>query len=427
MERRRSTSSQSAAAFLFNFQLGLFGLQLGGMAEIVRPNGLAKGKEMRLSMVSSALVAALVGYGSTIALLLAAAAALGATPAQSASWVFAICIAKGLTSGFLSFYTRIPVVLAWSTPGLALIAATDGITMPEAVGAFVLAAGLMVLTGAWGPLGRLVQRIPDGIAAGMLAGVLLPFCLPVTHAIESLPQLVLPMVAVFVLVRLKNPAFAVLATLVTGVILAFGLGLASLPPLAASLPQPTLILPEFRASALIGLGLPLYLVTMASQNLPGFAVLRAAGYTPPVQPALLGTGIASMVSALWGASTISMAAITAAICLGEDTHPDHSQRWRVGLAYGGVWLLLGLFSPLVIPVLGALPPALIAALVGLALLGPLMGAATGAFSHADQRFAGLATMVTTASSVPFFGVGAAFWGLLAGLVIYALEQFAKKG
>ncbi|MGO4908126.1 benzoate/H(+) symporter BenE family transporter [Pseudorhodobacter sp. W20_MBD10_FR17] len=382
---------------------------------------------MRLSMVSSALVAALVGYGSTIALLLAAAAALGATPAQSASWVFAICIAKGITSGFLSFYTRVPVVLAWSTPGLALIAASQGITMPEAVGAFLLAAGLVVLTGAWGPLGRLVQRIPDGIAAGMLAGVLLPFCLPLTHAIEGIPLLVLPMVAIFALVRLKNPAFAVLAALVTGVGLAFILGLAELPLLTLGLPQPTLILPTLRPSVLVGLGVPLYLVTMASQNLPGFAVMRAAGYTPPVRSGLLGTGIASLVSALFGASTISMAAITAAICMGEDTHPDRTQRWQVGLVYGGVWLLLGLFSPLIIPVLGVLPPPLIAALVGLALLGPLMGATTGAFSHPDQRFSGLVTLVTTASSVSFFGVGAAFWGLLAGLTIYAMEQFVKRG
>ena len=398
------------------------------MAGIVRPVlSVWKRRWMRVSLLSSAVVAALVGYGSTIALLLAAAATLGATPAQSASWVFAICLAKGLTSGFLSAYTRVPVVLAWSTPGLALLAASDGITMPEAVGAFLLAAGLIMLTGAWGPLGRLVQRIPDGIAAGMLAGVLLPFCLPLMRAIESLPLLVLPMVVVFALVRLKNPAMAVLAALATGIGLAFFLGQASLPALTLGLPQLSLILPEFRSSVLIGLGLPLYLVTMASQNLPGFAVLRAAGYTAPVRPALLATGGASLLLAFAGAHTISMAAITAAICLGDDTHPDKAQRWKVGIAYAGVWLLLGLFSPLIIPILAALPPALIAALVGLALLGPLMGAATGAFAQADQRFAGLVTLVTTASSVSFFGVGAAFWGLLAGLCVYALEQYSKKG
>jgi benzoate membrane transport protein len=286
---------------------------------------------------------------------------------------------------------------------------------------------LVVLTGACRPLGWLVQRIPDGIAAGMLAGVLLPFCLPLAHAIEGIPLLVLPMVTIFALVRMKSPAFAVLAALTMGVGLAFILGLATLPSLTLGVPQPTLILPAFRPAVLVGLGVPLYLVTMASQNLPGFAVMRAAGYTPPVRSSLIGTGIASMVSALFGASTISMAAITAAICMGEDTHPDRTQRWQVGLVYGGMWLLLGLFSPLIIPVLGVLPPPLIAALVGLALLGPLMGAATGAFAHPDQRFAGLVTLVTTASSVSFFGIGAAFWGLLAGLTIYASELFAKKG
>lgn len=381
---------------------------------------------MRFSLFSSAIVASLVGYGSTIALLLSAAAALGATPAQSASWVFTICLAKGLTSGFLSYYTRVPVVLAWSTPGLALIAASGGITMAEGVGAFLLAAALIVLTGAWGPLGRLVQRIPDGIAAGMLAGVLLPFCLPLTRAIEALPLLVLPMVGVFALVRLRNPALAVLAALAVGVGLAFALGQAALPALSLGLPQPTLIAPAFRTSVLVGLGVPLYLVTMASQNLPGFAVLRAAGYVAPVRPALIGTGVASFLSAFAGAHTISMAAITAAICLGDDTHPDRMQRWKVGIAYAGVWLLLALFSPLIIPIIGALPPPLIAALVGLALLGPLMGAATGAFAQADQRFAALVTLVTTASSVSFFGIGAAFWGLLAGLAVYALEHATKK-
>ena len=381
---------------------------------------------MRFSLISSALVASLIGYGSTIALLLAAAAALGATPAQSASWVLAICLAKGIASGILSAYTRIPVVLAWSTPGLALIAATQSITLPEAVGAFLLAAALVVLTGVWGPLGRLVQRLPDGIAAGMLAGVLLPFCLPLMQAVEAMPGLVLPMIGVFAFVRLKNPSLAVLAALALGVTLAFGVGDAQMPALSLPLPNLVLIVPEFRSAVLIGLGVPLYLVTMASQNLPGFAVQRAAGYTATVRPSLIGTGLASGLSAFAGASTISMAAITAAICLNDDTHPDRAARWKVGLAYAGVWVLLGLLSPLIIPIIAALPPPLIAALVGLGLLGPLMGAATGAFAHPDQRFAGLVTLVTTASSVSFFGIGAAFWGLLAGLLIYGMERFVKK-
>jgi benzoate membrane transport protein len=380
---------------------------------------------MRFSLLSSALVASLIGYGSTVALLLAAAQALAATPAQTASWVLAICLAKGLTSAILSAYTRVPVVLAWSTPGLALIAASNAVTLPEAVAAFLLAAGLIVLTGVWGPLARLVQRIPDGIAAGMLAGVLLPFCLPLMQAVGAMPAVVLPMVAVFALVRLRNPAMAVLSALALGVALALLFTGTTLPPMALPLPRLQAVWPEFRASVLIGLGLPLYLVTMASQNLPGFAVQRAAGYTATVRPGLIGTGLASGLAAIAGASNLSMAAITAAICMGPDTHPDPDQRWKVGLAYGAVWLGLGLFSPLIIPIIAALPPPLIAALVGLGLLGPLMGAATGAFFHPNQRFAALVTLITTASSVSFFGIGAAFWGLLAGLVIYMSERLAR--
>lgn len=384
------------------------------------------GQIMRASLFSAALVAALVGYGSTIALLLAAAAAVGASPSQTASWIFAICLAKAIGSASLSLWARVPVVLAWSTPGAALIAATSGITMQQAVGAFVVAGGLVALTGAVRPLGRLVAMIPDGIAAAMLAGVLLPFCLKLMAAVQDLPGLVLPMVAVFAAVRLLNPAMAVLAALATGVGLAFFSGAAVAPTLDVTLPHLTFIPPEFKASVLIGLGLPLYLVTMASQNLPGFATLRAAGYKPPVRPALAVTGGLSAISALFGAHSISMAAITAAICLGDDVHPDRDQRWKVGLAYAGFWLALGLFGPMILLVLGALPPALVTALVALTLLGPLTGALGGAFAVTAQRFAAVVTVVVTASGMGFFGGGAAFWGLLAGLAVHGLEQAALR-
>lgn len=379
---------------------------------------------MRASMISSALVAALVGYGSTIALVLSAAAAVGATAEQTASWVLAICLAKAAGSALLSVWARVPVVLAWSTPGAALIAATSGISMAEAVGAFVLAGVLVALTGLIRPLGRLVAMIPDGIAAGMLAGVLLPFCLKGAGAAQALPAIIFPMVAVFLLVRLKNPAMAVLAALATGLALAFATGAASLTEFRLPAPVLTFIPPAFRPDVLLGLGVPLYLVTMASQNLPGFATLRAAGYEPPVRPALVTTGALSAVSGLFGAHTISMAAITAAICLGEDTHPDRSQRWKVGLFYAGFWVCLGLLGPLILTALAALPPALMVALVALALLGPLTGALTGAFLPADSRFAATVTLAVTASGVAAFGIGAAFWGLIAGLAVFGLERAA---
>jgi len=378
-------------------------------------------------MISAALVAALVGYGSTIALVLSAAAAVGATPSQTASWVLAVCLAKAVGSAGLSLAARVPGVLSWATPGAALIAATSGVAMAEAAGAFVLAGLLIALTGMLRPLGRVVALIPDGVAAAMLAGVLLPFCLKGAGAAQDLPVVLLPMLAVFIVVRLLNPAVAVLAALGLGLVLAFGSGLAVWPALAVPVPVLEFVPPALRIEVLVGLGLPLYLVTMASQNLPGFATLRAAGYVPPVRPALITTGALSALSGLFGAHTTSMAAITAAICLGHDVHPDRDQRWKVGLVYGAIWVGWGLLSPVILPLLAALPAALMTGLVALALLGPLMGALTGAFVPVETRFAAVMTLAVTGSGVAAFGVGAAFWGLLAGLLVHGLGRVRLAG
>lgn len=381
---------------------------------------------MRFSLFSTAAVASLVGYGGTIALVLAAAQALGATPAQTGSWIFAICLAKGLGSALLSGWTRVPVILAWSTPGAALIAASTGIGMAGAVGAFLLAALLIALTGAIRPLGRAIAALPDGIAAGMLAGVLLPFCLVLPGHAVAAPALILPVIATFLLVRLVNPALAVLAALAVGLGLSFAVARTPWPEMAFALPQLTFIAPDWHIGALFGLGLPLYLVTMASQNLPGFAVLRAAGYTPPVDRALRVTGALSAMAALFGAHTVNMAAITAAICLGDDTHPDRAQRWKVGLVYGAIWVALGLFGGTILALITAMPPALIASIAGLALIAPLTGAASAAFARPEQRFAAAITLITTASGVAAFGIGAAFWGLLAGLLAHGFDALRAK-
>lgn len=247
---------------------------------------------------------------------------------------------------------------------------------------------------------------------------------------QALPAQVLPMVAIFVLVRRANPALAVLAALATGLGLAFATGTAIVPDIAFALPQLVVIVPEFRVAVLLGLGLPLYLVTMASQNLPGFAVLRVAGYVPPVRTALGVSGSLSAIAALFGGHTVNMAAITAAICLGDDVHPDRDQRWNVGLVYGAMWVCLGLLGPVLLTVFAALPLALITAIVALALLAPLMGALSRAFASPDQRFAAPVTIAVTGSGVAAFGIGAAFWGLLAGLVIWGTERafiHAKAG
>lgn len=377
---------------------------------------------MRASMISAAVVAAFVGYGSTIALVLAAAQAVGANAAQTASWVLAVCFAKAVGSIGLSIWARIPVILAWSTPGAALIAATTGIRMEEAVGAFILAGVLIVLTGLIRPLARLIGRIPDGVAAGMLAGVLLPFVLALAPAAVSEPASVLPMALVFLLLRRVNPSYAVLAALALGIGLAFATGAATPLEGAFAAPRAIFIRPVFEPGALIGLGVPLYLVTMASQNLPGFATLRASGYEPPVAAALTVSGALSAIAAFFGAHTVNMAAITAAICLGDDVHPDRKERWRVGIAYGAVWIALGLSGPLVVALMEALPAPVMAALVGIALLGPITGAMTAALARDSSRFAAVITLVVTASGVSLFGIGAAFWGLAAGLITLALDR-----
>lgn len=375
---------------------------------------------MRASLLSAALVAALVGFGSTIALVLAAAAAVGASPAQTASWVLAVSLAKALGSALLSWTSRVPVVLAWSTPGAALVAATSGLTIHEAVGAFLLSGLLVAAMGLVRPLGALVARIPDAIAAGMLAGVLLPFVLKLAPAALDAPALVLPMALAFAIMRPRNPALAVLAALALGLVLAFATGAAE-SPARADLPALVVIAPAFDWGTVLGLALPLALVTMAGQNLPGFVTLRAAGYEPPVSAALTVTGLLSAGTAFFGAHPVNMAAITAALCLGDDVHPDPAQRWKVGLAYAVLWVLLGLASPWVIATLAALPAHLVAGIVAIALLAPLTGALAGATARADTRTAAVATLAVTASGVAAFGIGAAFWGLLAGLVLHALD------
>jgi benzoate membrane transport protein len=379
---------------------------------------------MRLSIVSSAFVAALVGFGSTIAIIIAAAQAVGANSAQTTSWVAAICLSMAATTGYLSVRYRMPIVTAWSTPGAALIAASSGISIQAAIGAFLLVGALIVLAAAVKPFGRLIERIPTAIAAAMLAGVLIRFVMAVFESAQGSPGLVLPLVAVFLVARLFNPALAVLAVLFVGLGLAFGRGLAAPVSSELTLSALTLIPPAFDPAVLLGLGVPLFLVTMASQNLPGFAVLRASGYTPPARPILAVTGLASIVSAWFGAHTSNLAAISAAICTGPDTHPDPAKRWMVGPFYAFFYLLFAAFSANLIAIIAALPPELIRTVAGLALMGAFAGALASALADEAKRFPAVFTLAVTASGLSLFGIGSAFWGLVAGLTVMGLDSLA---
>jgi benzoate membrane transport protein len=379
-----------------------------------------------VSTATAALIATVAGFGGTLPVVLAAADAVGATPAQASSWVSGLGIATALSALWLSVRYRMPVITAWSTPGAALIASTSGVPgIAAAVGAFVLAAILILLTAAIRPLGRLIEKIPSSIAAAMLAGILLRLVIAMVEHVPSAPLLVLPLIALFLVARILVPTLASLIVLVVGALLAVGLGLVKPMP-ALGLSRPELIVPAWDVATLIGLGVPLYLVTMASQNLPGFAVLRASGYQPPTQAVLAVTGAASLGTAFMGAHTSNLAAISAALCTGPEAHPDPAERWKAGVFYALWWGLIALFGASLVGLFGALPPALLATVAGTALLGSMAGAMGAALSADQDRFAAAGTLAVTASGVTLMGVGSAFWGLVFGLIVLGIDRYVRR-
>lgn len=380
---------------------------------------------MPLSILAAGIVAAVVGFGGTIAIVLAAAVAVGATPLETASWVMAICLAIAVETAILSWRHKMPIVTAWSTPGAALVAASTGFDIHAAVGAFVLTAIALVITGLFSPLMRLVSQIPSSISSGMLAGILVSFVIAAAKAVGAEPAFVLPLAALFFIVRLWNPAVAVLAVLIIGIWLSYFLGLWQATP-SFNVTQLQFIAPEFSISAALSLALPLYLVTMASQNLAGLAVLRTAGYQPYAAEPIIVTGIFSVLSAFFGGITTNLSAIAAAICTGPDAHPDLSKRWLTGPVYSLCYVLLALGGGYVVAVIAGLPQSLIALVAGLALLASFVNAMTIALAKESERIAAMAAFATTASGMALFGIGAAFWGLLVGIAILALENMKKS-
>lgn len=375
---------------------------------------------MRTSVPASAFVAAIVGFGGTLALIIAAATAVGATREQTTSWVAAVCLAMAFETAWLSWRYRMPVVTAWSTPGAALVAASSGFTIEQAVGAFIVAALLLVATGLFKPLTRLISRIPASVASGMLAGIVVSFVMAAARTAQADASLVLPLLAAFFLIRLVSPAMSVLFVLVGGVVLAWLTGrVPALPPLEIS--TLTWITPEFSPTAIIGLAIPLYLVTMASQNLSGLAVLRASGYEPPAGPLIAVTGFFSLVSAPFGAITTNLAAISAAICTGPDAHPDPQKRWLTGPFYALTYLVFALFGASLVSLFAVLPPSLIVLVAGLGLLAPLANALSIAIAEPGDRIAATVAFAVTASGLTAAGIGSAFWGLVAGIVVLALD------
>ena len=387
--------------------------------------------------ILAGLIASLVGYGSSFVIVLQGLVGVGATPGEAASGLLAVGTAMGLCAIYFALRYRMPIAVAWSTPGAALLAATGPVAggFPAAVGAFLVAGALVVIAGLWKPLGRAVLAIPAPIANAMLAGVLLEFCLAPFKAIAEVPALALPVVVVWAVTIRFARLYAAPAAVAAAVIM-FVLSIEGIVPGAGTVsgagssaglwPHFDWITPVFTGPAIVSIALPLFLVTMASQNIPGFAVLRSNGYEPPTTPLLVGTGIASVASAPFGGHAVNLAAITAAICAGPDAHPDPARRYIAAVSSGIAYVVMGVLAPVAVGFISASPPVLIEAVAGLALLGAF-GSSTFAFLNAPkERDAALVTFVATASGLSFFGFGAAFWGLVAGGAMLALGKLGKE-
>jgi len=379
-------------------------------------------------MLISGLIAVLVGYSSTAALIFQAAQAAGASPAQIGGWLSMLGVGMGLASLGLSLWTRMPVLAAWSTPGAALLATSvHGLTLNEVVGVFVATNLLIVLSGVTGLFARLMNHIPQSLAAAMLAGILLRFGIGTFSGLQDHFALCGSMCLVWLLSRRWLPRYAILLALVTGVLVALGQRAIHFPPHALTLSVPEFIMPHFNPAALIGVGLPYFLVTMASQNAPGIATLQAHGYWPPVSALTGWTGLIALLLSPFGGFSVCIAAITAAICMGDDVDPDPARRWVASALAGVFYLLTGFTGALIAVMLSALPPVLIATLAGLALLATLAGSLQRALAEPAQRDSAIVAFLITASGISLLGVGSAFWGLIGGVLTHLLLSPRRNG
>ncbi|MFT7776709.1 benzoate/H(+) symporter BenE family transporter [Roseateles sp.] len=384
-------------------------------------------KDFSPSTVVAGFVAVLVGYTSSVAIIFQATVALGATPAQTASWLWALGLGMGLTSLALSLWTRQPVLTAWSTPGAALLASTSGVEMPEAIGAFVVSGLLITWAGASGWFEKLMDRIPVAIASALLAGVLARFGLDAVVSVRTAPSLVLAMAAAFLVGRRLWPRYAVPGVLVAGVAVALAQGRLSLLGIDTSqvFALPVWTAPHFTWHAIVGVALPLFIVTMASQNLPGVAAQRASGYQTPVSASIAVTGAATTLLAPFGGYALNLAAITAAICMGREAHEDPARRYTASVAAGLFYVLLGLAGGAVAMLLAAFPRELVTAIAGLALLGTITSALASALKDEAHRDAAILTFLVCLSGISVFGIGAAFWGVVAGGVATLVASFRR--
>jgi len=393
-------------------------------------------KDLSWSTFTAGFVAVLVGFTSSIAIVFQAAQAFGATQEMLASWVWAISIGMGLTTAIPSLMIRKPVMVAWSTPGAAVLASAGlagGFSMGQAVGAFMASAALIVLIGASGWFEALTKRIPLSIASALLAGVLARFGIAGFAAAQTALPLVLLMLLTYLLGRRFMPLYAVPMTLLFAILFVAGQGGFSDVVIPTGLTWPVYVAPEFTWSAMVSLALPLFVVTMASQNMPGVAAIKACGFGDeranggdaglPISRILTMTGVATLVFAPFGAFSLNLSAITAAMCMGPQSHPDKARRYTAAVCCGLIYIALGLFGATIMAMLSAFPQALVVAIAGLALMATIGNGLASALHKESDREAAMVTFLITLSGVVIGGVGSAFWGLLAGSLALAVQHY----
>lgn len=386
-------------------------------------------RDLSWSSATAGFVAVLVGFTSSVAIVFQAAQAFGATPEQITSWMWALGLGMGLCSAIPSLILKQPVMVAWSTPGAAVLASAGlagGFSMAQAVGAFMVCAVLIVLAGATGWFERVMNRIPVAIASALLAGVLARFGLQAFGAAHDALLLVVLMLLTYLLGRRWVPRYAVPLTLLVAVLTVSSQGQLQTSALNVDWAVPVFTAPEFSWSAVISLALPLFVVTMASQNLPGVAAIRSAGYPMPISKLITLTGLATLVLAPFGAFALNLSAITAAICMGEEAHPDKAKRYTAAVVCGALYIAIGLVGAAVTGVLLAFPSALVLAIAGLALLGTIGGGLHTALKDDAHREAALITFLVTLSGVVVAGIGSAFWGVVAGALALGVQQLGLR-
>lgn len=381
-----------------------------------------------LQPITAGFVAAISGFASSFALVIAGLIAVGASDAQAASGLLAVCVAVGIVNVIAALWLRIPLAIAWSTPGAAVLlaAAGNGIEFSDAVGAFLVSSALIVLCGLWPGLGRAITAIPKPLASAMLAGVLFPICLAPIEAVATLPLLGAPIVLVWLVLYRLAPRWAVPAAMLVAVgaiLVSAGTGWIAEASIA---PSAEFIAPTFDPFTVLSVGLPLFIVTMAGQNVPGFTVLKTYDYVPPARFALVATGAGSIAANFFGGHAINLGAITAAIMSGPEAHPDPNKRWIATLTNGLLYIPMGLGAGIAVALVSAAPTVLIIAVAGLAVFGALITSVVNAVQDPAHRLTAIVTFLVVASGITVAGIGSAFWGLLVGGVVMLWLGWSRR-